>query len=110
MSVVAGPFKKERALLPALAPGGEILRRPYDATADLPVADLLARRRDCVVQVADFFFSSRRRHTRSLRDWSSDVCSSDLDFLGRRYGLDLKSFGPPLVAIYVLSDVGSVIG
>src|SRR5215469_17883292 len=29
-----------------------------------------------------FFFSSRRRHTSSLRDWSSDVCSSDLD--GRR--------------------------
>src|SRR5438874_4909852 len=27
-----------------------------------------------------FFFSSRRRHTRSLRDWSSDVCSSDLVF------------------------------
>src|SRR5690349_23663698 len=27
---------------------------------------------------ATFFFSSRRRHTRSLRDWSSDVCSSDL--------------------------------
>src|SRR6266536_5406787 len=25
----------------------------------------------------DFFFSSRRRHTRSTRDWSSDVCSSD---------------------------------
>src|SRR5699024_2433394 len=25
-----------------------------------------------------FFFSSRRRHTRSKRDWSSDVCSSDL--------------------------------
>src|SRR3982750_1406481 len=25
-----------------------------------------------------FFFSSRRRHTRSVRDWSSDVCSSDL--------------------------------
>src|SRR5699024_12173025 len=25
------------------------------------------------------FFSSRRRHTRSKRDWSSDVCSSDLD-------------------------------
>src|SRR5207249_932283 len=29
-----------------------------------------------------FFFSSRRRHTSSKRDWSSDVCSSDL---GRRY-------------------------
>src|SRR2546428_8063742 len=27
--------------------------------------------------LADFFFSSRRRHTRSDRDWSSDVCSSD---------------------------------
>src|SRR5699024_11738136 len=27
-----------------------------------------------------FFFSSRRRHTRSKRDWSSDVCSSDLLF------------------------------
>src|SRR5207248_5131536 len=26
-----------------------------------------------------FFFSSRRRHTRSYGDWSSDVCSSDLD-------------------------------
>src|SRR5690606_18400711 len=30
-----------------------------------------------------FFFSSRRRHTRFSRDWSSDVCSSDL---GRRAG------------------------
>src|SRR5690606_41048090 len=28
-----------------------------------------------------FFFSSRRRHTRFSRDWSSDVCSSDLLFL-----------------------------
>src|SRR6266496_4317499 len=28
--------------------------------------------------VSFFFFSSRRRHTSSLRDWSSDVCSSDL--------------------------------
>src|SRR5207302_2875608 len=26
----------------------------------------------------EFFFSSRRRHTRFSRDWSSDVCSSDL--------------------------------
>src|SRR5690606_40658098 len=29
---------------------------------------------------ASFFFSSRRRHTRFSRDWSSDVCSSDLGF------------------------------
>src|SRR5699024_12106645 len=34
-------------------------------------AALRARRARC-------FFSSRRRHTRSKRDWSSDVCSSDL--------------------------------
>src|SRR5204863_1259071 len=32
-----------------------------------------------------FFFSSRRRHTRSLRDWSSDVCSSDLLKYGRTF-------------------------
>src|SRR2546422_3435879 len=30
-----------------------------------------------------FFFSSRRRHTRCSRDWSSDVCSSDLVDLSR---------------------------
>src|SRR5690606_39621070 len=31
--------------------------------------------------VSVFFFSSRRRHTRFSRDWSSDVCSSDLSLL-----------------------------
>src|SRR5438094_7516246 len=39
-----------------------------------------------------FFFSSRRRHTRSYGDWSSDVCSSDLHHaeavtLGKRIGV-----------------------
>src|SRR5947207_3218786 len=42
----------------------------------------LARARNDMARVAEklqwFFFSSRRRHTRSLCDWSSDVCSSDL--------------------------------
>src|SRR2546426_12635615 len=33
-----------------------------------------------------FFFSSRRRHTRLQGDWSSDVCSSDLDAGDRSYG------------------------
>src|SRR3712207_8918181 len=33
---------------------------------------------NCIVV---FFFSSRRRHTRYWRDWSSDVCSSDLGAL-----------------------------
>jgi ACS family hexuronate transporter-like MFS transporter len=32
------------------------------------------------------------------------------DFFAKRYHLDLKSFGPPLVAVYVLSDVGSIAG
>src|SRR5207253_8051902 len=32
----------------------------------------------CVSHFSFFFFSSRRRHTRWPRDWSSDVCSSDL--------------------------------
>src|SRR5690606_39353539 len=34
-----------------------------------------------------FFFSSRRRHTRFSRDWSSDVCSSDLNGSERRPAL-----------------------
>src|SRR3712207_8879172 len=34
-----------------------------------------------LIEVALFFFSSRRRHTRYWRDWSSDVCSSDLVYL-----------------------------
>src|SRR3979409_1326190 len=34
-----------------------------------------------------FFFSSRRRHTRSFSDWSSDVCSSDLIELARTIGV-----------------------
>src|SRR6266542_2037708 len=33
-----------------------------------------------------FFFSSRRRHTRCYRDWSSDVCSSDLQYAKRMVG------------------------
>src|SRR5206468_8981664 len=36
-----------------------------------------------------FFFSSRRRHTRSDRDWSSDVCSSDLP--GRLHRQDRRA-------------------
>src|SRR6266536_5989232 len=36
-----------------------------------------------------FFFSSRRRHTRSTRDWSSDVCSSDLAGRPATFGFHL---------------------
>src|SRR5207253_4414839 len=38
-----------------------------------------------------FFFSSRRRHTRWPRDWSSDVCSSDLDAKSFHYGDQMGS-------------------
>src|SRR5690625_7325618 len=34
-----------------------------------------------------FFFSSRRRHTRWPRDWSSDVCSSDLAEIGIAFAM-----------------------
>src|SRR5690606_39859621 len=37
-----------------------------------------------------FFFSSRRRHTRFSRDWSSDVCSADLEAV-KKYGGALAS-------------------
>src|SRR2546429_1887530 len=37
-----------------------------------------ANKDDVVHHYFFFFFSSRRRHTRCSRDWSSDVCSSDL--------------------------------
>src|SRR5437899_11806190 len=38
---------------------------------------------------AYFFFSSRRRHTRCLSDWSSDVCSSDLLKIAQKHGAAL---------------------
>src|SRR5690625_5878652 len=40
----------------------------------------------CKLLTCFFFFSSRRRHTRWPRDWSSDVCSSDLSI-----ALDMES-------------------
>src|SRR2546429_2407283 len=64
-----------------------------------------------------FFFSSRRRHTRCSRDWSSDVCSSDLEvesftflsndnkyeveaFLTKPLGMTAKSKHPLIVNIH----------
>src|SRR5690625_6540041 len=43
--------------------------------------------------VCIFFFSSRRRHTIWPRDWSSDVCSSDLNGQDA-FHLDLRTQGP----------------
>src|SRR5436190_13404632 len=55
-----------------------------------------------------FFFSSRRRHTRSLCDWSSDVCSSDLQILGlqqrhREFELEADDFAVTLLKTQDLS-------
>src|SRR3712207_7705092 len=38
-----------------------------------------------------FFFSSRRRHTRYWRDWSSDVCSSDLGVVDNEHWDDVDA-------------------
>src|SRR5438093_12413116 len=49
-----------------------------------------------------FFFSSRRRHTRLVSDWSSDVCSSDLSHV-------LKNALIPVVTVLGL-QLGTLIG
>src|SRR5262245_8071322 len=56
-----------------------------------------------------FFFSSRRRHTRCLSDWSSDVCSSDLrSVLSSRISSSLGFFSPPTRVLAVTPRAGSV--
>src|SRR6266581_5045269 len=45
-------------------------------------------------RIISFFFSSRRRHTRWTGDWSSDVCSSDLELARKRVS---AGFGVALV-------------
>src|SRR3712207_7081917 len=45
-------------------------------------------------EIGYLFFSSRRQHTRYWRDWSSDVCSSDL--LGRRVRLGNPCLPPTI--------------
>src|SRR6266436_9571872 len=54
-----------------------------------------------------FFFSSRRRHTRCSRDWSSDVCSSDLLDDGAR-GRDLERLRDR-VPVHLRGDRKSVV-
>src|SRR6266496_72766 len=55
-----------------------------------------------------FFFSSRRRHTRSLRDWSSDVCSSDHLPPAGPAGLEDRELPPPLRVAQVHADGAEV--
>src|SRR5699024_11999106 len=54
-----------------------------------------------------FFFSSRRRHTRSKRDWSSDVCSSDLCTTPDDHCCRICVGHIPNLAHLLLSDTGN---
>src|SRR5260221_4295420 len=58
----------------------------------------LERRLERCLRLLFFFFSSRRRHTRSLCDWSSDVCSSDLSGITLRH----RSVGDKSSATYAI--------
>src|SRR3712207_8907318 len=51
-----------------------------------------------------FFFSSRRRHTRYWRDWSSDVCSSDLPHEHLRVPTTHASKAEEALVVYVGDD------
>src|SRR5437588_410555 len=71
-------------------PFSALTRRSSKKASSAPATSKRAHRRNWKVKaIADsgvqfrrgVFFSSRRRHTRSLCDWSSDVCSSDLQLL-----------------------------
>src|SRR6267378_6516387 len=62
---------------------------------------------NCHAMTDGFFFSSRRRHTRPLRDWSSDVCSSDLEPLyGLTRTIDLRDAGSSIVAFTEWLELG----
>src|SRR5258707_11868419 len=70
---------------------------------------ILDRHTYIVVCICFFFFSSRRRHTRYWRDWSSDVCSSDLSVgVGRfrDYGRDKKIGTEEEIAIVAIKFLG----
>src|SRR5207247_6774899 len=56
-----------------------------------PVAYFLIGVLTIGLSVSRFFFSSRRRHTISTRDWSSDVCSSDLGKPAANFAAGLPS-------------------
>src|SRR5690625_6377132 len=65
-----------------------------------------------MVSLYFFFFSSRRRHTRWPRDWSSDVCSSDLfqhdihDLVIRRHeGHIQEEVGLGGVVVYLVNQI-----
>jgi ACS family hexuronate transporter-like MFS transporter len=73
---------------------------PADPTGKVPWARLLGRRQTWAFAIGKF-----------LTDpiWWMFLFWLP-DFLVKRHGLDLKTFGPPLVVIYIVSDLGSIVG
>src|SRR5699024_11697860 len=59
-----------------------------------------------------FFFSSRRRHTRSKRDWSSDVCSSDLKYVKKAPKTDAAVMIITVIIVLLTDNlaIGVVVG
>src|SRR5207253_7633120 len=53
-----------------------------------------------------FFFSSRRRHTRWPRDWSSDVCSSDLNNFKVIFGGEVAALARAQVPVHAEITIG----
>src|SRR6266498_5598169 len=90
--------------LRALEDQGIVLRRTYPEVPPRVEYALTKKGRALVPLIEDmrayvrFFFSSRRRHTRSLRDWTSDVCSSDLVLRGQDLAARVRRRRPELVA------------
>src|SRR6266568_8004603 len=58
------------------------------------------------IQWIDFFFSSRRRHTRWNCDWSSDVCSSDLDRIAAAIGYARDHIAEGLTVERLAEEIG----
>src|SRR5256884_5879361 len=54
-----------------------------------------------------FFFSSRRRHTRCSRDWSSDVCSSDLPVTEQERWEEASGYSPSTLASNIAALIGA---
>src|SRR5436309_6629886 len=67
-----------QGLLRLPAEADEEILAPRDEAQELDAHHRERQRDEADHHPPRFFFSSRRRHTRFSRDWSSDVCSSDL--------------------------------
>src|SRR6266536_4610304 len=115
MSVVAVPRKKKHAEDEARGgPQRDFVQTLYEHDGLGALPDRLSRPND----LQYFFFSSRRRHTSSTRDWSSDVCSSDLladvewtvQLLQLRLGRDHPGVRQPgtLAALAALQEQGAL--